>query len=296
MGKTGATSKWFSSLPEAHYDLIARIMPGALTLVLAAILYCYCTVGAQNVFSFQISPASTTSSLGSDLVFLAVATSLSWCLGMLLTPLGSGIHALFFSARVFRTFCNDKDNETNLNAAVKLEFIKSPTDGGEWATNRKRGKTDLQAKKTYQELHDGLKEALPTARVIIEKPQAERVFYECTSAGLLILIVVCAFLALQASPKQPLVVLSQPAFSFVVALILLLFFLSLWGQWFKANRVWLRHGSLLFIYLKQQDRKAAPAEAPRRETSIEASANKDGEQGISAEAPSQPPMALIEEL
>jgi hypothetical protein len=250
MPETDTTSKWLSSVPEIHYDLIARTMPGTLTLVMGVILYR--SVEGQDIFDCMISPTSPTSSIGSGFVFLVFATVLSWCTGMLLTPMGCSIHALLFRAPAFRKFYREH-NET-LDNAVTCKFLSPPKVCKDWKSYNGEN-IDEQAEITYQELHDSLKEVLPVAKVNLAKSQAERVFYECSTAGLLILIAVWIFLAVQAHSQQPFIVLSQPAFSLICALIILMLSLSLWGQWFKANRVWLRQASLLIIYLKQPNQQ-----------------------------------------
>jgi hypothetical protein len=220
-------------------------MPGALTLVLVAIMFT--TVGGKNFVGGLISHVSEASSIGSGIVFLVVTTVLSWCIGMLLTPIGCSIHALFFSAPTFRRFY--MDHREALNNAVKCKFLSDPKNAN-WISY---DGTDIQnqAQMTYQELHDGLKEKFQTAKANLAKSQAERVFYECTSASLMILIVVCILLMFHAHSNQPVIAPSQPAFSLIFALIILMFILSVWGQWFKANRLWIRQASLLSIYLNQ---------------------------------------------
>jgi hypothetical protein len=252
MAESDAKSNWFSFVPEVHYDLIARIMPGAFTLSVAAIMYC--AVGGRNIFGFRISTVSPTPSIETGLVFLVVATALSWCSGMLLAPIGSLIQDLFFRVRIFRRFC--QNHKEALDRAVKCGFLDGPADGKEWTENRKLCETLLQAEKTYRELHDGLKENDPAGKVILSKAQAEAVFFETASAGLLILTLVCIVLAVSARYKQLLIPPSQSAFSWAFAFIFFLLVLSLYDQWYKADKLWTRHASFLFLYLKSNDQKS----------------------------------------
>ncbi|MGA2569027.1 MAG: hypothetical protein ABSF23_00775 [Terracidiphilus sp.] len=261
-----AADKLAASIPEVHYDLIARVLPGALTLIIIAaqatslILPTYTKA---NSVTQSASPAFPSVQLGSGILFLVIAAALSWCLGSLLMPFGNLIQGMFFRWWIFRSFC--RRNEPELKWAVECHLISPLPDISNWTNHRFllwAGRACQQSHVTYQQLHDGLKEFSPGARTVLSKAQAELVFFEASAAGLLLVTIGCLLIVAYPASIDPTFEVPRLFCLLVYALDVPLLVLSIWGQSLKQKRLWLRHASFLNQFLDSNDRKSPLGRCP----------------------------------
>lgn len=232
---------WFSTIPEVHYDFLARVMPGFVVLSFVGAL---CTeISPPSVSKDSILSNVLTLSLGPGLTFLILLVLASWCIGMFLTPIGEWMLRMLFLVPIFRKFV--KENAGSLNEAHKIDFVFALA---KWPEKRNRGEWLCLADIIYRDLHDGLKELNATASAVLSKNQGEAAFYENTTAGLLVFVLGwLVFLSYQhfhpsieTIPKLPISVLA--------AMITLPFWFR--GVYRRQQRLWNRHASFLRMYLR----------------------------------------------
>ena len=256
-GAINGMTHWISAIPEVHYDFLARVFPGLILLSLSGAAFIAFQDRAAYLRSrsslFALTHSSMT--LASAIIYLVLALVFSWCLGMLLTPFGDSLHKLLFRYRVFRDMAHENHDllEKAVNQGV-LIFAGSPS----WKDVTLSIADKGLAERTYQQLHDQLKETSPSAQRVLAKNQAELTFYTNVSAALILHLVLLAPSILFLARINPALLIStfRSATFLLILLPILLLVLSLWGQRAKQSRIWQRH---LAFLIPELNRRAALA-------------------------------------
>jgi len=255
------SSSWTAAIPELFYDVLARILPGFVTLASGFYVYgCWRTSIDAWPIDWEAIAKDTT-------LWVAFAVTMSsWVLGLLLTPLGESLWArqrkpqfLNVVARhpvQLQQACDAGILTPALPEGVALDQINANTENGE-----------KLAGEVYQQLHEYLKDRKPEWRSVLSKSQAEVTFYANVTAGFMVVLVFGSILstiwllvARLFAWKE--VAASQIAWFGVLSILpmVVLGECAYWGLYGKVPRLWARHMGMLSTELKSAKDKAVKQE------------------------------------
>jgi hypothetical protein len=186
MAEQTEVGKLPSVIPELYYDLIARVIPGAVLLLL----------GTLPITIHLPIDSLKEMSAGSATLLLVVFLLASYWAGILITPLGSLFHELY-RYRVFREALREEEHKGEIRRF-----------GGALGLN------DLSSESSNQDLntvdrvmHEFLKDRGDQARLILPKMKAEVTLCDNSLVAMLGAgILVLAFDILQRLKADPLVI------------------------------------------------------------------------------------------
>lgn len=243
MSEEKPLSAW-SAVPEIGYDVLARMMPGAMAIGIA--------IGSYACFRYWLRPpALDWDSIARGIsawVLLALIVA-CWVLGLLLTPIGG----MFWSAG------NSRKYLVEVMAQYGSVLRKAE---GQGIITMPQGITDWYAAPgdLYQQLHEHLKDRKPEWRSILTKNQGDVMFYANVAGasimGILIDLVVAASLWLF-RPNAEQTLLSRHLLAFCITSVVPLLSclgVSLIGFYSKHRRLWVRHIALLAVDMRPPER------------------------------------------
>lgn len=173
------SSHWVSAVPEIFYDLIARVLPGAVAWLMGADLYLSFRLwieGRPGVLAWSATGASA--------VILSVGMlAACWVVGLLLTPLGDGVWRGPRTERIFLEIVGQ--HRELLKRAEERGLFDHGRGAGIWAAeNESALREDLIAlsRTIYQQIHEYLKDRREVWRNMLTKNQAEVTFYANVAA------------------------------------------------------------------------------------------------------------------
>jgi hypothetical protein len=271
--ETATSASWASAIPELFYDILARILPGFLALMLA--LGGYATIRLWLVDG-RIGVAESLKEIPPSVLIPSAFLGM-WITGLLLTYLGGRLNTGKSKQKTLERVFGNEDNKTLLALARREEIVSALPKGG-----LSDGNALLQqAGRIYQDIHEFLKARRVEWRSMLSKNQAEVTFYENVTAALVLycvaMIVASVFLfcAYQADPSfLPILRGNRPLWIAISGAVLTAFvpaLVALVVAWYsmhkKYDRLWDRHMSMLRVALRprvvlaQAEAAAKPAAA-----------------------------------
>lgn len=186
----GALTTLASIVPEAAYDVVARLLPGLVSLAAAFYVYnCFLVWILHRPIRWVVI-GKEAPSFG----WLFVSAIACWMLGFMLNPLGD--HLLGCSRRD-DNYCKavERFKELLLKAA-QLEIVESGFAAKISAEDSAQARLQLIEirEELFQQINVHLKGRQPEWRGLLLKIQAEMMFYANVSAGLMAVIAAEALL------------------------------------------------------------------------------------------------------
>jgi Ca-activated chloride channel family protein len=173
------TTSWAAQIPELVYDLIARVLPGFLAILLIINgwlgYHAYLEPGRSSSLShFKEAP------FNSAILWALGLLIVSWAVGLLVTPVAD---MYVNEAHRSRNFQKMVTRHLHLMKAAEAEEIVTHAMGEEFWEGVSGGKHLDHSGSIYQQLHEFLKDRKSSWQGILTKNQAEAMFYSNTQAG-----------------------------------------------------------------------------------------------------------------
>lgn len=168
------------AIPELFYDIIVRVIPGFLMIAWFAYFEAWHGTIPQKITELNWAPAT---------LLLIVSASAAYAAGMLVAPAGRWLTLLYYP-RIFRDVASTQhDVIMDLGRHFGLRHI--PQD----ATRLSRDALDEiltveLVDRTYQQMHDHLKERAGKPGALLAKKQAETIFCANLAAAAIWLLLI----------------------------------------------------------------------------------------------------------